>query len=274
MKQPKRLAVLGAALAVAVASGAAVAWAGPERGPHLTRADQAVAQLAPPVYQPESELQFVPLDPCQVVNTKRTGHKLGTNATKTYAVTGTAGFGAQGGHSAGCAVPASATAATFTLLAGGATKAGTVRVSSGDTTPTMAALAYQAKQQTTGAVTSKLGAATGTIKATNVGRPTDLTIVVTGYYDKPLAGFVSPTGSPYSGSSRMIGGAHPGTGVYEVQFDRNIRYCSATATPYVSSYYASASTWFDSARPDTVRVNVWNADGAAVDQYFYIRVDC
>jgi hypothetical protein len=74
-------------------------------------------------------------------------------------------------------------------------------------------------------------------------------------------------------TSRMINGTRTGTGTYEVQFDRNLRYGSATATVYVSSYYASATTWFDSCRPDTVRMSVWDANGAAADQYLYIQVD-
>ena len=112
------------------------------------------------------------------------------------------------------------------------------------------------------------------LTVTNTGGPAGLIITVQGYYEKPLAGFISPSGSPYSGSSRIINGSRTSAGVYEVQFDRNIRYCSANATAYVSNYYASATTWYDSSRPDTVRVYVWDANGAAADQYFYIQVNC
>jgi hypothetical protein len=125
----------------------------------------------------------------------------------------------------------------------------------------------------TGYVDATIGTG-GQVSAYVNGAATNLLLDVTGYYVAPMAGFISPSGSPYSGTSRIIGAAHVGTGTYEVQFDRNIRYCSATANPYVSNYYASTSTWFDSTRPDTVRVNLWNSDGAAVDQYFYIKVEC
>jgi hypothetical protein len=42
----------------------------------------------------------------------------------------------------------------------------------------------------------------------------------------------------------------------------------------VTGYSASISTWYDSTRPDTVRVNVWDANGNPADQYVYIHVDC
>jgi len=112
------------------------------------------------------------------------------------------------------------------------------------------------------------------LKIRNYGGPTDVVVAVNGYYVKPLAGMITPGGDPYSGSSRILSATNTGTGVYQVKFDRNIRYCAATATVYSSGYYASTSTWFDSTRPDTVQVRVYNAAGAAVNQYFYVNVAC
>ena len=271
MKVTSRFAVLLAGVA-AVASGATVAWAGSDDGPTITAGDRVAAQRAAPTYQPDNELKFIPVTPCQVVNTGKTGHKLGTASTTTFVVAGTTGFETQGGQSGGCGVPASATAATFTLITTGAPNRGTLKVSSADTTPSQISLAYQSGEPTTGEVTSKLGSAG--VKVSNTGGPVNLAVVVTGYYAKPLAGFISPSGNPYSGSSRILNATHVGTGTYEVQFDRNIRYCSATAAVYVSNYFASTTTWYDSTRPDTVRVYLWNKDGTLVDQYFYIQVEC
>jgi hypothetical protein len=112
------------------------------------------------------------------------------------------------------------------------------------------------------------------LKVRNYAGPTDLVIDVFGYYVKSLAAMISDAGAPYSGSSRILSATRTAAGVYEVTFDRNVRYCAATATVYATGYYASTSTWFDAARPDRVQVKVYSATGAAVNQFFYINVVC
>jgi hypothetical protein len=260
--------------AIASLTVATVAWAGPDSGPAGPSANRTSATLSAPGFQPDSQLAFVPVSPCQVVNTGRIHKKLGTKATKTYAIAGTAGFAGQGGHANGCNVPTSAVAVSLNLLASKATRSGSVAVSAGDQQPNQTFLAYHAKQATTGALTSKLGPSPSAgIKVRNTGGPTNLTVVVTGYYDRPLQVMLSPSGTLYAGSSRAISASRIGTGNYVVQFDRDIEFCSATATVYAANYFAATSTYYSSPY-DSVQVKVFDATGAPVDQYVYVNVSC
>ncbi len=57
-----------------------------------------------------SDLLFVPLDPCRIIDTRLSaGGKMEPNATRNFRVVGTTGFEAQGGNAGGCGVPAGAT---------------------------------------------------------------------------------------------------------------------------------------------------------------------
>jgi hypothetical protein len=262
-----------AAVLVVVAAASALTTAALADSTPATSTDHIRAHTAP-VYQPTAEMHFVPVPPCRIVDT-RPGTKLGVGAQRAFNVTGTTGFSGQGGNSSGCGIPAGATAVAVNLLSFGATHAGFVRAwANGASEPATAVLAYPRSVTASGGATIAIAATEPSLRVHNYQGATDLTIGVTGYYVKPLAGFISPSGSPYSGSSRILSAAHIATGLYEVQFDRNIRYCAAQATAYVSNYFASVSTWFDSTRPDTARVYLWNNAGTAVDQYFYISVEC
>lgn len=241
------------------------------------RADTAaLAALAPPVYQPDAQAQYVSITPCRIVDTRVAGGKLGNLTQRTYVVGGTSGFPAQGGTSGGCGIPVGATGIAATLIANTPDRGGYLRAwPAGITEPNATVLTYLAGPgNSTGATLSITPGTAASLTVRNHTGTIDLVIDVTGYYVKPLAAFISSSGQPYSGSSRILAASHIGTGVYEVQFDRSIRYCTAAVTAYVSSYFASASTWYDSSRPDTVRVWLWTAAGAAVDQYFYITVSC
>ncbi|MFT3792016.1 MAG: hypothetical protein QM741_13280 [Rudaea sp.] len=229
---------------------------------------------APPVYQPTtSELRYVPVAPCRVADTRVAVGALSAGITRTFAVQTAASYPAQGGQSGGCGIPSSAVSVTASLVAVAVPADGHLQAwAAGDAKPSSSVLNYNKSQTNNSTPTIPLGAA-GMAVYSSAG-PVNVVIDVTGYYVKPLAGFIAPSGAPYSGSSRILAGTKTSTGVYEVQFDTNIRYCSAIATPYVSAYYASVSTWFDSTRPDTVRINVWDASGAPIDQYVYITVNC
>ncbi|HEX7739374.1 MAG TPA: hypothetical protein VF426_06975 [Marmoricola sp.] len=278
-RRSKRAAIATAALVAVTAAGSA-AWAGSgnPKGPATSsdRTALAAAAAAPPVYQPAgSESRYVPVAPCAVVNSETAGGRLNT-AVKTYVVTGSTGFAAQGGKATGCGVPAGATAAQLSFVVKAPTGRGTLAAGFGGKTPSNVVVAYQAGESySVASNTVQLSAGSpGSIAVKASGGAPNLIVKVTGYYVKPIAGFIDPNGVPYAGSSRIIDGTHVGTGQYKVRFDRDIRYCSATVTPYVSPYYASASTWFDSNNPDTMFVWLWKSDGTPVDQYFYVSVSC
>ena len=244
------------------------------------RGKSSVAQpAAPPGYQPDFEAKYVPITPCRIVDTRAGtgtgGTPIGNLQTRTYYVGGTFGFAPQGGKAGGCGIPVGVVSITATLTAATPAHAGFVRAwPNGQTEPSATVLNYSTVNISAGTAVTINPSSAYSLKIRNYNGPTDLIIDVTGYYVKPLAGMISADGDPYSGSSRVLAASKTGIGVYEVEFDRNIRYCSATATVYVSGYYASASTWFDSARQDTVQVKLFNPGGSLVDQFFYIQVAC
>jgi hypothetical protein len=225
-----------------------------------------VAPAAAPVYQPASELLFVPLlTPCRAF-------KVGVSAPKVLNIGGTTGFEPQGGEQDGCGIPITAAAVAITLTALNPAAQGiAVAWAAGSTKPAVITASFQRRVRSTTAATVALGGGQLQLSAST---PAKFRGDVTGYYVRPMAGMISPTGLPYSGTPRIVAANRTSTGVFEVTFDRNIRYCTATATIYVSSYYASASTWYDSTHPDTVRVQIFDANGVPQDQYFYISVRC
>lgn len=279
-----RLAAAGAAaLAGAlVLTGSAYAGASDDSPPPVRQGQpEAITAKAPPVYQPDTETRYVPITPCRIVDTRKgtgaNGTPLGPGVTRTYYVGGTTGFAPQGGRSTGCGIPVGATAvsAVVTVIKPKVDSGYLQAWPAGVARPTASLLYYTKKQSSSAGATLTLATdAAKSLSVRNVKGKVKLTIDVQGYYVKPLAAFISASGAAYSGSSRIVNATRISTGVYEVQFDRSIRYCTSTVTPYVSSYFASASTWYDSTRPDTVRVWLWDAGGAVVDQYFYIDVEC
>jgi hypothetical protein len=56
-----------------------------------------------------SDLLFVPLAPCRIIDTRVGGGKIASGATRDFVVAGTSGFSAQGGNASGCGVPEGAT---------------------------------------------------------------------------------------------------------------------------------------------------------------------
>lgn len=241
----------------------------------LIAAGLAVVLLSPlsagaePTFQPPSEMLFVPLPtPCRAFSVRANA-----KAIERLHISGTAGFPGQNGKAGGCGVPESATAVSISLSASGAPAAGQATAwRNGVGRPKTITMSFPRHDMVTTGATVALG--TGgrmnifpTQSARFIGD-------VTGYYVKPLAGMISVSGTPYAGSSRIVSSTKTAVGVYNVVFDRDIRYCTATVTGYSSGYYASTSTYYDSSNPNMVRVYLWNAAGVAADQYFYISVRC
>jgi hypothetical protein len=53
----------------------------------------------------ESDLLFVPVSPCRIIDTRLAGGKITTGTTRAFRVAGTTGFSGQGGQATGCGVP-------------------------------------------------------------------------------------------------------------------------------------------------------------------------
>src|SRR3954467_14115424 len=79
-----------------------------------------------------SDLVFVPLPPCRIIDTRLAGGALTPGVTRSFKVTGTTEFQAQGGQDGGCGVPVGttvpqATAAVLNFVAVGPQGPGDLR---------------------------------------------------------------------------------------------------------------------------------------------------
>jgi hypothetical protein len=64
-----------------------------------------------------ADLVYTPVAPCRIVDTRLAGGTLTTGVPRSFLVTGTVGFEAQGGKAGGCAVPDGATAVMVNFVA-------------------------------------------------------------------------------------------------------------------------------------------------------------
>jgi hypothetical protein len=73
------------------------------------RAALTAVTAAATIGDPESDLLFVPLPPCRIIDTRFAGGKMAPSEKRDFEVAGTANFEAQGGNPGGCGVPLGAT---------------------------------------------------------------------------------------------------------------------------------------------------------------------
>lgn len=271
--------IAGSAVVIGVLLlGMSSASAGSVPPPRVPNAQDAAVASAP-TYQPSSESIYVPITPCRIVDTRTgtgtNGTPLGNGHIRAYYVGGTVGFAPQGGKSGGCGIPAGAVSISAVVTAVSPAGPGYIRAwANGQTEPSATILNYGTISTGTGVTLSINPSTAIALRVHNYRGPTELVIDVTGYYAKQLAGFISPTGGSYAGSSRIVSSTRiADPGVYEVKFDREIRYCSAVATAYYYNNYASTDPYGTSSA-DTVRVRLFDSTGAAIDGYFSITVTC
>ncbi|WP_154673978.1 hypothetical protein [Nakamurella lactea] len=277
----RSVAIAAGAVLVVGLPAAGAAGASSHSGADTLASATATARMAAlaPTFQPaSSETAFLPITPCRIVDTRSgtgaNGTPLGNHTIRPYYVGGTFGFAPQGGKSGGCGIPVGATAIAATLTAVTPTHSGFLRAwPNGLSEPRATLLNYAGSSIGSGATVSLNASSAMALRVRNYGGPTDLVIDVFGYYVKPLAVMVSSGGALYAGSSRGVSASRASLGVYDVVFDRNIRYCTAEVTVYNSGYFGSASTYYGS-NSSSVRVYIWTAAGAPADQYFYLVVDC
>lgn len=63
------------------------------------------AAVEPALGNPESDLLFVPVEPCRIIDTRLAGGMLAPGSQRHFEVAGTANFESQGGNAGGCDVP-------------------------------------------------------------------------------------------------------------------------------------------------------------------------
>jgi hypothetical protein len=255
------------AIAVTMSSTFSTATGGSAQLP-----DQVIEAMAP-TFQPANELVFTPVAPCRIADTRAGGGIMTAGSTRAFHVTGTVGFAPAGGKSGGCGVPAGAVAAVLSVTTTSSTGIGFLTLyANGAVRPAASQASYRAGDNVTSQVDAPLGA-DGAVRVYSSGT-THVVLDVSGYYVKQLAAFISPSGGTYAGSSRVTSSARiTDPGVYEVTFDRDVRYCSSVATPYYYNYYASTDS-YGAASNNTIRVRLWTNAGVAVNGYFSLTVSC
>ena len=221
---------------------------------------------------------FVPITPCRIADTRIAGGALGNGSTRAFYVRGTTGFNTQGGHTGGCGVPSSASGVTanVTIPAVGSGGGYMVGWPYGGTAPHTNFVTYPTGQTITVNPTFALAApgAEPSLAIKNFGHTAHVVMDITGYYAPQMQGTISPSGTLYSGTARMVSASHLGTGLFSVTWDSDVTYCTPTVTPYGGAgYYAEAYNFSGT----TTYVNVWYLSGSTltpVDQYVNVTVTC
>ncbi|GAA1975059.1 hypothetical protein GCM10009777_04900 [Microbacterium pumilum] len=220
-----------------------------------------------------SELDFVPVAPCRVVDTRAAGGKFASGASRALFVGGTVGFLGQGGTGNGCGVPLAAKAVALSITTGEATGAGRIVAwADGASQPNSTALSYLSSGSMTGNPIVPLST-TGKIRLLNVKAATHLVIDVAGYYIAPMVATIGSNGSIQSSSGRVLSVNHAGTGAYFVSFDRPLTGCAATAQ--VSAYaFAEGVTSRTRVDGSLIDVRLDNISHNPTDRDFTLMILC
>lgn len=229
---------------------------------------------------PTLESTYVPIRPCRIADTRASSAgQLRRNSTRPFYVRGSSGFAGQGGTSAGCGVPASATGVTVNTTVTNVTGTGFMtNYPTGSSRPLSNFIFLNKSVTQTSNPTFALapgGAEPAVQIYTSAHADADLIIDVTGYYQPAIHALVNPSGAIYSGSPRVLSVSKVSTGYFAVTIDSNVNFCSAHASTYYADEYANATTISGS----TVYVHVWYLSSTThvetpVDDYFYLTVSC
>lgn len=269
------IVLAGAALLLAGAAGANAAG-GPQPG---TGAHRTIAPslLTNPAMAPGSDLQFVAVAPCRILDTRVAGGPLNTSSRVFSAV---APYAAQGGLAAGCGIPAYAMSLQVNLGAisqGGS--AGFLKAWASDTPEPNASLVnYDPSGPVANMVNVPLSAgATFTLK-TN--RSAHVFADVAGYYVQPLYATIDGQDGVNANifgdvQSGLVGAALTSTGEYELTFNRNVTQCVAVATDLVFPEIHEVSADAHFSGDSTVSVSVKNSStGVPEDTIFSVSLTC
>lgn len=270
-----RVSVFLAATAVVAMASAGAAFAAFS----VSSAPAGVAQAPQPALAPVTVADpsdiYVPITPCRIVDTRESGAggKFAANETRTYRVGGTSGFPGQGGKSGGCGIPLNATAIAANLTANAPVGNGYVRAwpSAIATEPAATVLTYvTGPGGISGATLSITPGVATSLKVRNHTGTTHLTIDVTGYYIQPIHARVTNAGALDWATNRVTSSSKLADGIFQVNVDRDLTGCSATASAHGGSPLFTSTAVTGSA----VIVYVWTTGGASTNAYFYLDVSC
>jgi len=269
-----RRALLATAGAAALALGATAATAaGPDAANPGTDAAPDTAAVSA-LFPAGSELQFVAVAPCRIVDTRNAGGFI-SGASRTFDAT-LSSYAGQGGKAGSCNLPASGVAAVQLNL-GAISKYRSTSNFKGWAAGTAEPLASMVNFDPSGPVANMVtmpvnGSGRFTLKTLGSGHTF---IDVAGYYVKPLYAAVSSSGSIYSGiASGVTSVTRTGTGMYTVTFDRDVQRCAATASSITWSNNLDVSPDVGAAGTNSVVVGIANAADVMTDGYFTLRLSC
>lgn len=220
---------------------------------------------------------------CRIVSTKGHGGAFGTTTTRSYFVVGALNFPSQGGHPGGCGIPVGATQIVARLTAVKPTKSGTFTVYPTGAGVALGTLPYTGgRSSTTEATVNLAGGAGKVLTVSNKGGVSNVTVDVVGYYQPVMealiyTGSTTPSdGYVYSGSPSVLSVTWVATGIADVTMDRDVTYCTPTATAYYGDFYYANAKAFNG---NQIRVYSWSIDPnthatAFVNNYVYLTVTC
>ena len=231
-----------------------------------------------------TETEFVPISPCRLYDTRQGqgGSRIGAGNFRILKVKGPENipgqYSGQGGKAGGCGVPVAATAIEATVTAVTPAGTGFLRLwPSGQPETTSTFLNYIAGFNPTNtgatAICNVSCGAASDLRVKAFGAATHVVIDVQGYYVKPLAAIVGPTGSLVTGS-RVVTTSRPFTGQYLVQFDRTVDQCVATVSADGLTGNSYAMVGADSADNTRVYVFTSDANGALQNRGFHLTLTC
>jgi hypothetical protein len=267
------VAAAGAAALVLTIGGVGLAAGGPgSSGPAAAPSAAALAAT-----QPGSELQFLAVAPCRIVDTRVTGGALNASA-RTFTADGP--YTSQGGNAAGCGIPANIAVAVqvnLGAIAAGGAKGWAKAWAAGTTEPLASIINYPADAPISNMVTIPVSATSNfNIRTSNKAQ---IFADIAGYYVKPLyASIDAQDGTPtvwLGVASGLVSVERSAVGTYQLTFDRNVTHCVATATDFLFSPVHEISVDSTFSDDSTVYVQVKDSStGAPDDTLFHISLTC
>lgn len=270
-----RRSVVAATGAAALALGTTVAVAS---GPDTANPRGGAAADAPAVsalFPPGSELQFVSVAPCRIVDTRNAGGPISAGSRTFDTTLGT--YAGQGGKAGTCNLPSTGVV-SVQLNLGAISQNGKTSHFTGWATgtpePTASLINYNPSGPIANMVTLPVSA--GGLFTLKTPGDAHAFIDVAGYYVKPLYVAVAPGGGIYdSTASGVVSTARTGVGHYTVTFNRDVERCAAagTAIQWVGNQEVSVDTNVH-ANPNTVEYEIRNQTNTAIDSWAYIALTC
>jgi hypothetical protein len=270
------IALAGAALLLAGAAGADAA-SGPQPGTGQRRPAIAAAALANPAMTPGSELQFIAVAPCRILDTRIAGGALTASSRDFSAVTP---YDAQGGLADGCGIPATAVSLQLNLgaISQGNSTGFVKGWASGSPEPNASLVNYDPSGAVANMVTVPLSASATFTLRTN--RSAQVFADVAGYYVQPLYATIDgsdgATASVLNGiASGLVDVVRTDIGEYQVTFNRNVTACVPAATDYTFPAVHEISVDASFSQDSTVFVSVKDSStGVPDDTVFHLSLTC